>query len=800
MFCGHCGKEIKETDNWCPYCGANLSEQREANEEGTTLEVVKEETGNEAHKVADVKAQGVDSGDNKSENQKTIAQETCTGVGDLDWYRPKIKKEPLKILSFWKILLLSILTCGIYELYVLHCFAKDMNVLCKGDGKESPNFIKVFLLSIITCGVYGCYWQYMQGQRLYEASEGYGVKVEEKGSTVLFWLTIGVVFLGLGPLIAFYILIRNRNKLAEQYNAGRINTSSNRTQKEKMGLLAKILCVVGFVQFALVLAGLFIFFSIFSNLNLDEDKYGYNFADDYENDFDWSDVALDTEMPESENSVSIENESNMEKTMTEEVETEKPVIIETEQLPSSASFEEAEQDIPRYYFEDLDKESLYEGNMVECLAGYQIYMPADWALIDLDAEYIADGISFGMNNPEWTGFLFGGYFAVQDDMDAALLLDYFKSGRIDAYMNDIPVIYQKDDDTASICFYINDKTLGWFGTTPASDENIRKIFGVAVRSLCKSETASGNLQNSEYTLSNENEIDYYAAYQPILDEACAVYGDVGYCSYSLYDIDNDGIKELITSVGTCTADWTNNIYTIDEGGNASVLGQFGREVTLYEAEDGNGIYTVWGFQGCQEVTRITKKGSECYQETILANEIAPGEDYISYPNQISSSLIDDSSLLSEKVSEGETQYSDQRKLEKPEGNVIKHAEENNVINVGEVVETDDLRIKYLSSGQCEASSIFSEPKEGYMLWRFEFEIKNISEESQSVSDMLGWECYADNVVVDQKFLSNENLSGIFSSGRTIKGAVFFEVPIDSKNIELEYDPGYKENIIVFAGK
>lgn len=342
--------------------------------------------------------------------------------------------------------------------------------------------------------------------------------------------------------------------------------------------------------------------------------------------------------------------------------------------------EASEDEIPRYYFEDVDKESLYEGNMVECFAGYQVYMPADWKYIPadlllavLDTEDILDGTSFCMMNPELTGGIVGGWCDPQDYMDGTLILGDFKIGEMDAYMNDIPVIYQNDaeNDVAFICYYINDNTLGWFVAEPASDENIRKTFGVAVRSFCESETASWNLQNSASSLSNENEIDYYAAYQPILDEACAVYGDVGYCSYSLYDIDKDGIKELITSVGTCTADWTNNIYTIDGDGNASVLGQFGREVTLYEADDGNGIYTVWGFQGCQEVTRITKEGSECYQETILANEIAPGEDYISYPNQISSNLIDDSSLLSEKVSEGETQYSDQRKLEKPKGDAIK---------------------------------------------------------------------------------------------------------------------------------
>ena len=39
MFCRHCGKEVKETDSWCSYCGANLSKQRMQENEDERLEI-----------------------------------------------------------------------------------------------------------------------------------------------------------------------------------------------------------------------------------------------------------------------------------------------------------------------------------------------------------------------------------------------------------------------------------------------------------------------------------------------------------------------------------------------------------------------------------------------------------------------------------------------------------------------------------------------------------------------------------------------------------------------------------------
>ena len=51
-------------------------------------------------------------------------------------------------------------------------------------------------------------------------------------------------------------------------------------------------------------------------------------------------------------------------------------------------------------------------------------------------------------------------------------------------------------------------------------------------------------------------------YESIKAENSSPYTDV---SVALYDIDQDGTKELILSHGTCLADWVNDIYTLKDG-------------------------------------------------------------------------------------------------------------------------------------------------------------------------------------------------------------------------------------------
>ena len=130
----------------------------------------------------------------------------------------------------------------------------------------------------------------------------------------------------------------------------------------------------------------------------------------------------------------------------------------------------------------------------------------------------------------------------------------------------------------------------------------------------------------------------YEKYTGVIADTRGNYLDV---SMALYDIDNDGTRELILSYGTCSADWTNDIYTIEEGDAVTMIGTLGSSLMFYTAPDGNGIYTVYGKMGYQSIERVTKVGKELKEESIENRQIGDNEDYTSYDRPIELLSVDE---------------------------------------------------------------------------------------------------------------------------------------------------------------
>ena len=114
-------------------------------------------------------------------------------------------------------ILLSVITLGIYSLYWIHKLGKDVNTICEGDGKKTGGLLKYLLLGIITFGIYDLVWLYMLGYRLQDNAPRYGLSFKESGGAVLLWYILGA-FIIVGPFIALYIIIKNTNALADEYN------------------------------------------------------------------------------------------------------------------------------------------------------------------------------------------------------------------------------------------------------------------------------------------------------------------------------------------------------------------------------------------------------------------------------------------------------------------------------------------------------------------------------------------------------------------------------------------------------
>ncbi|MBQ1981707.1 MAG: DUF4234 domain-containing protein, partial [Clostridia bacterium] len=87
--------------------------------------------------------------------------------------------------SFIKLLLLSIITLGIYEFWHLHHWTKDINTLCKDDGKNNEGVLLYILFTLVTCGLFPIFWWFKAADRLARAAVRESVAVDISGGKVL---------------------------------------------------------------------------------------------------------------------------------------------------------------------------------------------------------------------------------------------------------------------------------------------------------------------------------------------------------------------------------------------------------------------------------------------------------------------------------------------------------------------------------------------------------------------------------------------------------------------------------------
>lgn len=136
-------------------------------------------------------------------------------------------------------------------------------------------------------------------------------------------------------------------------------------------------------------------------------------------------------------------------------------------------------------------------------------------------------------------------------------------------------------------------------------------------------------------------INYADRYNKVLDEIDAAMECGSYC---LWDLNHDGILELIVGHGEFSADYINDVWTIDNEGDVTYMGTFYGDQIYCEAPDGDGIYAVYGHMDHEVVTRIKIKDNEIAEEIVYDREVSPEEDYYS-DNQIDCADLTDRNYL-----------------------------------------------------------------------------------------------------------------------------------------------------------
>ena len=104
-------------------------------------------------------------------------------------------------------IILSLITCGIYNIYWNSLQFKTMNALL---GREEYNFWKWLLLTLITCGIFHVYYEYKMGSDLQAWLKDHGLEV----SPNLALIGLGLSIFGL-TVVADAVYQHEINRLAQ---------------------------------------------------------------------------------------------------------------------------------------------------------------------------------------------------------------------------------------------------------------------------------------------------------------------------------------------------------------------------------------------------------------------------------------------------------------------------------------------------------------------------------------------------------------------------------------------------------
>lgn len=115
------------------------------------------------------------------------------------------------------------------------------------------------------------------------------------------------------------------------------------------------------------------------------------------------------------------------------------------------------------------------------------------------------------------------------------------------------------------------------------------------------------------------------------------------------------------------------------------------------------------------------------------------------------------------------------------------------IHVGETLNVNELKITYDSVEKWISNNQFIQPADGKQYIRLHFSIANDTNADQYIGT-FDFECYADGAKCDMLYTGDDTLSfDSISSGRKTSGYVYFEVPVNASEIEVEYETSFWSN-------
>ncbi len=137
---------------------------------------------------------------------------------------PEKKKEVSRLLktnrTLLRVLLLSLVTFGIYGIVANTKLSKDLNRIASGrDGRKTMNFCLALLLGAVTAEVVMLVWFHKISNRIGKELEARGISYPISASTFWGWFCLGSLLFGVGPFVYLHKFYQSMSLLAADYNA-----------------------------------------------------------------------------------------------------------------------------------------------------------------------------------------------------------------------------------------------------------------------------------------------------------------------------------------------------------------------------------------------------------------------------------------------------------------------------------------------------------------------------------------------------------------------------------------------------
>lgn len=132
--------------------------------------------------------------------------------------KPYIPRKLATNRNMWKLMILNILTLGIYGVVFFMPFSFDLDKIApRRDGSKTMNYFLAYVLSFFTLNIVLTYWHYQIAARIEDALSRRRISYEFKTSDFWLWFFFGSLIL-VGPFVYFHKLCKAMNLLCADYN------------------------------------------------------------------------------------------------------------------------------------------------------------------------------------------------------------------------------------------------------------------------------------------------------------------------------------------------------------------------------------------------------------------------------------------------------------------------------------------------------------------------------------------------------------------------------------------------------